>query len=347
MPCSINSESQTAVQNVAPEPDLILEGAKVLNVYSGELLDCDVAVGGGKILHVGPIPFPATTGTVQLNLDGKTLVPGYIEPHCHPWNVYNPLTLGAEACRLGTTTLVCDNLLFFMLMGVDRFEALMETLADMPLKFFWFIRLVPQTPMEDEGELFSPENIKRLLRSPYVLSVGEITRWPELVRGSPKLLEMIRFARKLRKRVDGHTAGAKYENLNAIARTGVESCHESITAGEVLERLRLGMHVMLRQSSLRQDLRNLLSGILDLPYAGRRVMLTTDSSTPAFKLESGMMDRLVAIALEEGVDPVEAYRMVTLNPAVYFGVEDRIGGIAPGRDADMLVLSDLGHPTPE
>jgi adenine deaminase len=168
-----------------------------------------------------------------------------------------------------------------------------------------------------------------------------------LVRGNVKLLEMIRFAREIRKRVDGHTAGARYENLMAIARTGVESCHESISAEEVLERLRLGMHVMLRQSSLRQDLRGLLPGIRELPHAARRVMLTTDSSTPAFQLASGMMDGLVAIALEEGVDPVEAYRMVTLNPAVYFGVEDRIGGIAPGRDADILVLSDLHHPTPE
>ncbi len=342
-----NSAQKSDAKNVVPEPELILQGAKVLNVYSGELLDSDVAVGGGKILYVGPLPFAPPAGAVRLKLAGKVLVPGYIEPHCHPWNVYNPLTLGAEACRLGTTTLVCDNLLFFILMGVDRFEALMEALSDIPLKLFWFIRLVPQTPMENEEELFAQENLKRLLRSPHVLSVGEITRWPELVRGNPKMLEMIRFARGLRKRVDGHTAGAKYENLAAIARTGVESCHESITAEDVLDRLRLGMHVMLRQSSLRQDLRILLKGILDLPYAARRVMLTTDSSTPAFQREHGMMDGLLAIALEEGVNPVEAYRMVTLNPAAYFGVEDRIGGIAPGRDADILVLSDLRHPTPE
>jgi adenine deaminase len=344
---SNTSEEESAVQNVSPEPELILEGGKVLNVYSGEILDWDVTVGGGRILYVGPPATYPSGGRTRINLAGKILVPGYIEPHCHPWNVYNPVTLGAEACRQGTTTLVCDDLLFFMLMGVDRFESLMEALSNIPVKLFWFIRLVPQTPMEDEEKLFSEENIKRLLRSPHVLSVGEITRWPELVRGNPKLLEMIRFARDLRKRVDGHTAGAKFENLTAIARTGVESCHESIRAEEVIERLRLGMHVMLRQSSLRQDLRTLLKGVLDLPYAARRFMLTTDSSTPAYQREYGMMDGLLAIALEEGVKPVEAYRMVTLNPATYFGVEDRIGGIAPGRDADILVLRDLHHPTPE
>jgi adenine deaminase len=105
--------------------------------------------------------------------------------------------------------------------------------------------------------------------------------------------------------------------------------------------------VLLRESSLRQDLRILLKGILDTPHSTRRVMLTTDSSTPAFQLETGMTDRLIEIAMEEGIDPVEAYRMVTLNPASYFGLEDLIGGIAPGRDADILVLRDLHHPTPE
>ena len=147
--------------------------------------------------------------------------------------------------------------------------------------------------------------------------------------------------------MDGHTAGAKYENLGIISRAGVESCHESITAKEVLERLRLGFHVILRESSLRQDLRGLLKGVRENPLSLRRVMLTTDGSSPAFHLESGMTDRLVRMAMEEGIDPVEAYRMATLNPATYFGLEDRLGGISPGRDADILVLGDLRDPTPE
>ncbi len=327
--------------------DLFLEGGRVLNVYTGEILEANVAVKGEKIYDVGPDTGSLGQKTIRLDMTGKTLVPGYVEPHCHPWDTYNPLSFGEEACRLGTTTLVCDDLTFFLLMGVDRFEAFMDALTFMPIKFFWFVRLMPQTPMEDEAALFKEENLKRLLGNPLVLSVGEITRWHELLEGNPKILNLIRFARRLGKRVDGHTAGAKYEKLAVISRAGVESCHESINDQEVLERLRLGLHVMLRHSSLRQDLRTLLKGIQKAPLSVCRVMLTTDGSTPAFQLNWGMTDRLVKIAMEEGIDPVAAYRMVTLNPAVYFGLEDRIGGIAPGRDADILVLADLRNPTPE
>jgi adenine deaminase len=242
---------------------------------------------------------------------------------------------------------VCDNLIFYMMMGVAGFEAFMAALSTMPVKFFWFMRLVPQTPLEQEDALFSEANLRRLLRNPLILSIGEITRWQELIKGNRKIEKMIRLARSLGKRVDGHTAGAKYENLAIISRSGVESCHESITAQEVLERLRLGFHVLLRESSLRQDLGGLLKGVRGNPLSLRRVMLTTDGSSPAFHLETGTTDHLLRMALDEGIDPVEAYRMVTLNPAAYFGLEDRLGGLAPGRDADVLVLRDLRDPTPE
>lgn len=339
-------EAQSA-KTTRQEPDLILEGGRVLNVYSGELLGVNVIVKGHRIWYVGPESRSAGERTLRLDVSRKVLVPGYVEPHCHPWNVYNPLSLGEEFCRMGTTTLVCDNLIFYMLMGVERFEGFMDAFSDMPVKYFWFVRLVPQTPLDHEERLFSAANLKRLLRNPLTLSIGEITRWQELVKENPKIQKMIRFARTVRKRVDGHTAGAKYENLAILSRAGVDSCHESIAANEVLERLRLGLHVMLRESSLRQDLRELLKGVREKPLSLRRVMLTTDGSSPAFQRDSGMTDYLVRTAIEEGIDPVEAYRMVTLNPATYFGLEDRLGGIAPGRDADILVLGDLRDPTPE
>jgi adenine deaminase len=340
-------EEQQRSHRQDQEAELLLEGGRVLNVYSGEILEFNVAVRGERIWYVGPRSDSIGEKTLRLDMSHKVLVPGYIEPHCHPWNVYNPVSLGEEFCRLGTTTLVCDNLIFYMMMGVEGFEAFMAAFSKMPVKFFWFMRLVPQTPLEQEDIPFSVVNLKRLLRNPLILSIGEITRWQELIKGNPKIQQMIRFARSLGKRVDGHTAGAKYENLSIISRAGVESCHESITAEEVLERLRLGFHVILRESSLRQDLRGLLKGVRKNPLSLRRVMLTTDGSSPGFQLEFGMTDHLVRIAMEEGIDPVEAYRMVTLNPSAYFGLEHRLGGIAPGRDADILVLGDLHDPTPE
>ncbi|RLB04638.1 MAG: adenine deaminase [Deltaproteobacteria bacterium] len=327
--------------------DVFLKGGTVLNVYSGELKKVNIAIKGEKIWYVGRRSNILGDGTLVLDMRDKLLVPGYVEPHCHPWLIYNPASFGEEACRLGTTTLFCDNLIFYMLMGIELFEEFMDAFLDMPIKFFWFCRAVPQTPMEKEDELFSVNNLVRLLKNPLVQSLGEITRWPELLKGNSKIMKMISCAKTLGKRVDGHTAGANYDKLNVISRAGIESCHESINGKEVLERLRLGIYIMLRESSLRQDLSDILKTVRKNNVLTDRMMLTTDASTPAFYEKVGITNHLIEIAIKEGINPILAYRMSTINPAVYFGLDNKIGGIAPGRDADILVLKDLLHPTPE
>ncbi len=329
------------------QTDIFLKGGTVLNVYSGELLKMNVAIKEKRIWYAGSRSDMVGNETMILDVDNKVLVPGYIEPHFHPWMIYNPISFGEEACRLGTTTLVCDNLIFYVLMGIDLFEAFMNILSHMPIKFLWSCRAMPQTPMEREDEMYSVDNLERLLENQAVQSLGEITRWPELLKGNPKIMELINRAKKLKKRIDGHTAGAKYEDLNVISRAGVESCHESINGEEVLDRVRLGLHVMLRESSLRQDLSNLLKTVVKSRVLTDRMMLTTDSSAPEFYERSGVTDNLIKIAMREGIDPISAYKMSTINPAVYFGLDHEIGGIAPGRYADILILKDLLLPTPE
>jgi len=329
------------------QADTLLKNGTVLNVYSGELLKMNVAIKGERIWYVGPRSDMGDKDTMVLDAEDRVIVPGYVDPHFHPWNIYNPISFAEEACRLGTTTLVCDSLVFYILMGTDLFEAFMDLLSRMPIKFFWTCRAAPQTPMESEDELYAVENLERLLKHPAVQSLGEITRWPELLRGNPKFMELIRRTKGLRKRVDGHTAGARYEDLNAISRTGVESCHESIRGEEVLDRLRLGLHVMLRESSLRQDLGKLIRSVVKSRVLTDRIMLTTDGSEPEYYERFGINDHLISIAIREGIDPVSAYRMSTINPAVYFGLDHEIGGIAPGRYADILILKDLHHPTPQ
>jgi len=232
-------------------------------------------------------------------------------------------------------------------MGLELFEEFMDVFSNMPVKFFWFCRAVPQTPMEQEDDLFSIKNIKKLLKNPNVQALGEITRWQEVILGNPKIMSLVKATKLLGKRVDGHTAGAKNENLIILSRQGIESCHESISGNEVLERLRLGFYVMLRESSLRQDLSNLLKPIRENRILTDRLMLTTDSSTPAFYDQLGINDNVIKIAINEGIDPVAAYRMATINPAVYFGLDHDIGGIAPGRYGDILVLEDILNPVPE
>src|SRR5205814_2521246 len=148
-------------------------------------------------------------------------------------------------------------------------------------------------------------------------------------------------------RVEGHTAGASTERLAAIAAGGLSSDHEPITAREVLDRARQGIAVMLRESSLRPDLGDLLTALKDAPGLAARAMLTADGSMPAFVLEHGFVDHLIRTAMQRGVPPLDAYRMATLNPASYFGIDADLGGIAPGRYADVCVLQDLAEPRPQ
>jgi adenine deaminase len=334
-------------ESATGQADILLNKGTVLNVYSGELLKMNVVINGERIWYVGPRSDMVGHDTIILDAENRVIVPGYVDPHFHPWNIYNPISFGEEACRLGTTTVVCDSLVFHLLMGTDLFGVFMDLLSHMPVKFFWTCRAAPQTPMEREDEFYALENLERLLKNPEVQSLGEITRWPELVKGNPNYAELIRCTKGLKKRVDGHTAGARYEDLNAISRVGVESCHESITGEEVLDRLRLGLYVMLRESSLRQDLGKLIRTVVKSQVLTDRIMLTTDSSEPDYYERFGINDNLIRIAIKEGIEPISVYRMATINPAVYFGLDHEIGGIAPGRYADILLLRDLHHPTPE
>ena len=184
-----------------------------------------------------------------------------------------------------------------------------------------------------------------MLDNPWSAAMGEVTRWPDVLAGRPELLERLALAAARGKRIEGHTAGASAERVAGLAAAGFTSDHEPITAQEALDRARQGIALMLRQSSLRPDLRALLVPFVKSGSLGR-LMLTTDGSTPDFIVEHGFVDRLVRVALEEGVPPVEAYRMVTLNPATYYGKDADLGGIAPGRYADVLLLDDLAEPRP-
>src|SRR6185436_143228 len=163
-------------------------------------------------------------------------------------------------------------------------------------------------------------------------------------RGDPELLRRLGLARG--RRLEGHTAGASGEKIPAIAAAGFTSDHEPITAQEVLDRARQGIAVMLRESSLRPDLSGLLDALKDAPALASRLMLTADGSMPSFIRTHGFVDNLIRLAMAGGVAPIDAYRMATLNPATYYALDAHLGSIAPGRFADVCVLSDLSEPRP-
>jgi adenine deaminase len=324
-----------------------VRGGTLLNVYTGELYLANVATLGERIAYVGLREDMVSARTTVIEAADRVLVPGYIDPHVHPAHVITPSALARHVIPLGTTTVFADTLQFWELGGLRAFVTVADALARSPLKFYWMLRVQGQTRTTDESRRFRPRDLARGLAHPWVAAIGEVTRWAEIHAGESELLARLALGRARGLRVEGHTAGARAEKIPAIAAGGLTSDHEPITAAEVLERARQGIAVMLRESSLRPDLGGLLDALKDAPGLSARAMLTTDGSMPAFVRDHGFVDHLLRTALAAGVPPVEAYRMVTLNPATYFRKDEDIGGIAPGRYADVCVLSDLGQPRPE
>jgi adenine deaminase len=326
--------------------DRYVRGGLLLNVYTGEIYPANVAIRGERIAYVGQREDMVGPRTEVIDAAGRIMVPGYIEPHAHPWNLATPVALARHVLPLGTTTVFGDNLSVYELGGLRGFETAAAALGRAPLKFFWMVRPHGQSRGRDEIRRFPVATVRRMLANPWAAALGEITRWPDVWAGRPALLERLALAPALGRRIEGHMAGAGAERLPALAASGITSDHEPITAQEALDRARLGIAVMLRQSSLRPDLRGLLPPFVKSGALGR-LMLTTDGSTSAFIVEHGFVDALVRVAMEEGVPPVDAYRMVTLTPATYYGRDADLGGVAPGRYADVLLLQDLAEPRPE
>ncbi len=328
------------------EADLYLEGGNLINVYSGEIYPANIAVSGGRIAYIGNSRSMVGSATRLIKADGYYLSPGYLESHAHPWVIYNPASLAGGVLPMGTTTLVYDNLMFFLHGGETGLTRLIDWTANFPVDLYWTVRLIPQATFFGEADLFTRATLKRLFAHPRVLAVAEITRWPALAEGDEALLELVADAREKGLRIDGHTAGCSAERLNALASI-VDSCHEAITAEEVAWRLRMGLWVMLRHSSLRQDLPELLPALTEKGLDSSRIMMTTDGSSPNFTGEFGFLDGMLRLAVRAGMDPVRALRMVTLNPATYLGLDKVKGGLAPGRDADILLLPDLENFRPD
>jgi len=335
-----------AVASGREPADLYLEGATLLNVYSGELYPANVAVKGARIAYVGRGHSMIGPHTHVLRLDGKLLAPGYIEPHTHITGMATPEEFAREVLRTGTTTLLADTLQFLLHTPADRISPLLTRLGEMPVLVLWSLRLHGASHLADES-MFAMNRLQPLLEIDSVRAVGEVTRWPAVYYGDEDLLQKIAAGLAAGRRVEGHAPGTSYERLAALAAAGWSSDHEAITPEEVINRLRAGMYTMLRHSSLRPDLPLLASAITDERARSGRLMLTADGPEAVTIAEHGYLSHVIHQAIASGVAPVLAYQMATINPATYVGLDEEIGGIGPGRRADIVVLDDLRNPTPE
>jgi adenine deaminase len=324
--------------------DLIITGGKLVNVYSGEILDgMEIAVIDGRICYVGPsAQHTRGEATEILDARGMYVSPGFIDGHTHIGHYARPFENLQSFLPHGTTAVVasCDEL--SSVFGYRGLKLFLDEVERHPLRVYTLVSMVvPQDPQLCNTATFTDAEIAESLADPRVLGMGEIVSWLGLVQCDEEILNRIELAHRNEQIIHGHTAGARDQKLCAIAAVGISSCHEPIRLEEALERLRLGYWTMLREGSLRQDLEATLKPLIERRVNLQRLILVTDSMSPDDVEERGHMDHVVRRAIALGMSPMQAIQSVTLNPATYSGLEQEIGGIAPGRFADLVLLDDL------
>ncbi|RXJ02380.1 adenine deaminase [Anaerobacillus alkaliphilus] len=328
-------------------PTICLTNATYLNSVRKKWLQANIWIYEDRIIYVGnDMPIKMDT-TEVVDCSNSFLVPGYIEHHAHPFQLYNPHTLAEYASVRGTTTLMNDNMVWFL--NTDKKKALtvIEDLdSKLPTSMFWWARYDAQTELNHEEEVFSYSTMKAWLEHPLVVQGGELTAWPKVLNGDDSLLHWMQETKKLSKPIEGHLPGASERTLTQMALLGVSSDHEAMTGKEALMRLDLGYTTSLRHSSIRPDLPKLITELLEAGLDDfSRVLMTTDGSTPSF-YEQGFMDLLISIAIEHGVPIEDAYGMATYNVARHYRLDDCIGMIAPGRIAHINILEKQNNPFP-
>ncbi|MCS7280154.1 MAG: amidohydrolase family protein [Desulfobacterota bacterium] len=327
--------------------DLVLTNGNLINVYTKEILNgYSVAIKDRWIIRVDKdVSSVIGPETLCLDVEGKYIVPGFIDGHAHILSYCHPQEILYEVAKRGVTTVVTELLDLSFKVDLEGMEEYLEATKGAPCKVFATIPVFITLSEASKKRTPEFEKILNLLKREDVLGLGE-SFWQEVLRGHELFFRLAPYALRMRKTIEGHSAGCKGEKLQIYAFTGVSSCHEPISYEEVVERLRLGLYVMVREGSVRSD----IGCLAELKRSGldtRRIILVSDFMSPEEILSKGYMEYVVSRAIDNGIDPVSAIQMVTLNPASHFGLDNVLGGIAPGKYADLVVSPSLTKIEPQ
>ena len=324
--------------------DLILTNCSLVNVYSKEIQEkIQIAITNDRIAFVGS-DASHTKGpkTKILDVKNKFVSPSFVDPHIHIDHFITPSEFVKKSLLCGVTTLFPDSIDIVSICGYKGFKEFVNLTKNLPMRFFHTVPGgLPVDKKFSHGKTLSLKQEKSAIKMPSVIGLGEVFSWTKIIKRDSRTMKSLQQMHEENCIINGHTAGASGKKLNAYVASGIFSCHEPINFDQVIERLRLGMWIMIREGSIRRDLKKILPVVISHGTYTNRLMFCSDGVDPIDLSSYGHIDHCVRSAIKLGLDPIDAISMASKNCFDYYNLGQQFGGIAPGKMADILILDDL------
>ena len=344
------ASSLNAVAMGEKKADLILENCSLVSVYTGEIIpDTQILVAGDRIAYVGPDTGDAAgSKTISVDVQGKFVCPGFADPHTHIDQFILPSELAKRSLLCGVTSLFSDPVDIVSVAGYRGFREFLRLCEDLPIRIFQTVPGgLPVDPRFSNSKTLDLSQERSALRHPDVVGMGEVFSWTKVTSRDSKTMQSLSAMLNNDCIINGHTAGLSGRKLDAYVSSGIMSCHEPIDFDQVVERLRLGMWIMIREGSIRRDLINIIPRILSSGTYTDRLMFCSDGLNPVDLQRYGHIDHCIRESVRLGIEPVQAIAMASKNCFDYYNMGRDMGGIAPGKLADMVVFDKLESVRPE
>jgi adenine deaminase len=322
--------------------DLLLKNCNLLNTYSGEIMEnVEIAIYNDRIAFVGSDASHIKSNKI-IDLEKMYVSPGLMDAHTHLDFLISPTEFAKRSLLHGTLTLFADPVDMVSVLGYKGFNLFLKEVRTLPIKVFTMVPMaLPQDPKFSNAHYMKYQEVVKALEDDDVLGLGEVLSWTRVIDKEKQLLKIMKYALSRGKIINGHTAGARGSKLASYISSGIFSCHEPINYDEAVERLRLGMWVMLREGSVRRDLEAIASQLRKNEISYSRIMVASDGVDPEDMMNIGYIDHCMRLLVKSGMHPARAAQIASLNIATYYGLDEYLGGVAPGKVADMVVFKNL------
>jgi len=339
---SISSLNSVAMGD--KKADLVLKNCSLLSVYTREIIPkIQIAIVDDRIAYVGPDAEHAIgPKTTIIDVKEQYVSPGFADPHLHIDQFVLPSEFAQKSLLCGVTSLFSDPIDIVSVSGYKGFQEFLKLGEDLPIRIFQVVPGgLPVDRKFSNSNSLSLSQEKSAVKYPHVLGLGEVFSWTKVTLRDSKTMKTLYAMLEKDCIINGHTAGASEKKLNAYVASGILSCHEPINFDQVLERLRLGMWIMIREGSIRRDLKEIISSVLSHGTSLDRLMFCSDGLDPLDIVKYGHIDHCVKESIKLGLNPIDAISMASKNCFDYYNMNKDLGGIAPGKLADILIFDDL------